>query len=170
MNPTKRWLMAAIGLIIAAALGFGSRRWLGPAPENSSCHYSHAANLALEINVGADIREKIRKLDSAFGEEFGRACGQLCSDREKLSEKLPVAKAGDPDTGAALEAIHRQQAHMERMTWNHLIAVRDLLPQDRRAEYVRKVRADWECDQARLRNASAMGACRMKPGKARAEE
>lgn len=170
MNRTGLWLISLAGLILAGVLGFGIYRWFQPMMTGPVCRYSQAANLALGINADAATQKKIQQLDAAFSVEFARVCGQLCSDRAKLSEKLMTAKAGDPEVSAALDNLHRQQAQMEQMTWNNIISMRDLLPEGQRVEYIRKVQADWADSQAHLRNVASMSQCQMEQGKPKTEK
>ncbi len=161
MDARRIWLISAAGLVAAAALGFLAYRGLEPILAGPACGHSQAADLALGLVTDAPTQQRIQALDAAYGAEYARACDQLCAERAKLSEKLITAQAADPEVAAALGLIHAQQARMEVMTWEHLIAVRDLLPPAQRARYVRRVQQDWAQGQARLRQIANAGQCQL---------
>lgn len=165
MGRMRLVLISLAGLILAGALGYGVYRQVQPLVAAPACDHSQAADLALNLAADPATQRRVQELDAAFGAQFSAACDQLCADRAKLSEKLVSARADDPEVASALERIHGQQARMEVLTWNHIIAVRDLLPEGQRADYVRKVQADWARGQARLRSAAAMGQCQMEKTK-----
>jgi hypothetical protein len=170
MKQSKFWLLSLTGLILSGVLGFGIYRWVQPRMAGPACGYSQAAKLALDTTNDAAAQKQIQAADAAFGTEFAAVCGQLCSQRAKLSEKLITAKADDPEVNAALDAIHRQQAQMEKITWKHIITVRDLLPEAQRGKYIRKVQDNWADGQARLRNAASLSQCQMEHGKPKTEK
>jgi hypothetical protein len=161
-SPRLVWISLA-GLILAGALGFGVTRSLQPTLVGSPCDHSQAANLALSLASDADTRQRVLAQDAAFGTEFAAACDRLCAERARLSDKLIMAKTNDPEVATTLAQIHVRQAQMELLTWNHIIAVRDLLPEAKRLVYVRRVREDWARGQTRLHTVANAGMCRM-PG------
>ncbi len=159
MIGNRTWLISLGVLLAAGAIGFAAFRLLAPKLQPEQCGPSQAASLALSVVADVPTQKRIQALDAAFAAEFAKACDSLCQDRAQLSERLIAAKPDDPEVSRTLELIHQQQARMELMTWNHIIAVRDLLPAAERAKYIHLVQVNWERSQARLRSVAQLGAC-----------
>jgi hypothetical protein len=159
-------IISLLALLVAAAAGYFCWGTLHSTVIGPACPHSTIANMALPVVKDPIARQKIESLDAAFTASFNQTCGQLCQERVRLSARLNQATPEDPESLGMLATITRLQSEIERSTWNHLLAVRDAMPAPERAEFVRKVQAQWVAGQRHMQKSMAEhGQCPMHEGK-----
>jgi|GEM_PF-3617421 len=166
MTRTRLWITTLAGLIAAVAIGYFGWQALHTVFARQTCPHSAVAAMALPAVKDPAIRKEIEALDATYTAAFQDACGRLCRERLLLAQRLETAPPADPETAARLAALSGLQAQLEQLTWNHLIAVRDTLPEQERAAFIDKVKSQWTAGQRHLRQAAEkQGACPAHGGK-----
>jgi hypothetical protein len=165
MDKRKLVLAGSSGLILLAVLAATyALVFHGGQGRHEACIPSTVAALALKQGPDPAAREQILVLDKTFGAQYGQACLDMCQQRTQLAERLGTAPGNDAEAQRLLNLINAQQAYLEKLTWQHLLAVRDRLPAPARAEFVQAVQKQWGQAVSRMQHQLTMtGGCSL-PG------
>jgi hypothetical protein len=144
MDKRKASLLGLSILVLVAVLAgttvlvvkWGNSRTVGCAP-------SRVADLALQGLKNPEAREKILALDKKFSTEYAQVCMEMCGQRTQLSEQLGTLGQDDPAGTRLLNLINADQALLEKLTWQHILAVRDVLTGPERTAFVQSVKKQW---------------------------
>jgi hypothetical protein len=127
-----RKVLAALGLgvLLTAGAASGARAFLRPDPDKWVCS---------EFCRTAQESEKVRALERAFRKGCSPECARLCAAREEVRTLLQRAHTVTPEIKAALEAAARARNTATVAVLEHVYAVAQALPEDRREDYLRAV-------------------------------
>ena len=161
MDKRKAVLLSVSGLLLATAL-LGTYALVSHWGQSRSmaCSPSAVAALAEKDLKDIQVRDKILAQDKAFSAQYGQVCMAMCAARTQLASRLGKVTSADPEALALLGQIADYQAQLEKMTWQHIMTVRDALPGQTRAAFVRAVQGQWEQAVSHMQHQVAMtGAC-----------
>jgi len=144
MDKRKTVRLTVSGLLLAVVL-LGTYTLVFTWGKNRSLDCASSAVAALAIKDLKDIqaRDQILAQDKTFSAQYGQVCMDMCAQRTQLAQLLGKAKNDDPEAAGLLGQITAHQAQLETMTWQHLLHVRDTLPEQKRAAFVQAVQAQW---------------------------
>lgn len=132
--PRSRVLpaLAALGLggLLAAGAAFGARVLLRPEPREWVC---------TEFCRTAQESEKVRALEQAFRKGCSPQCERMCFAQGEVRALLQRARTVTPEIKAALEEAARARSAAALAVLEHVYAVAEALPVDRREDYLRAV-------------------------------
>ncbi len=156
-------LLAAGGALVAGAGGFFLVRAFFSTPGGAPPSCSEAASLARRLNPDLASQARIEAADQIFLRRYQELCFRLCEQRRELAGRLAQATVEDPAARKNIAAIHETMADMEWLTFQHLVTLRNLLPAEARADYVKDIQARWEQGQQHLRCLAQGAACGVPP-------
>ncbi len=127
-----------------------------------SCATTRVGQWAHSLAATPDEKAKVKALDLTFSQQYAAACAHLCSQRELLAQQLGEPLAGT-QAKPLLDQINADQAQLEQLTWDHIVALRDVLPESKRGAFVQAVQKQWKQGLARMKH-QADAACAVHPG------
>jgi hypothetical protein len=132
LRPRVRQILAALtlGALLTAGAASGARALLRPDPEDWVCS---------EFCRTAQESEKVRSLERAFRKGCSPECARLCATQEEVRALMQRARTLTPEIKAALEAAAHARSAAALAVLEHVYAVAEALPADRREDYLRAV-------------------------------
>jgi hypothetical protein len=159
MNKFRMPIIAGICLMLSGITGYyltkgGSEH----KTEKKQCGSEIASVVdALELEEGT--LAAVHSLDKKFLEDYRKSCGVLCEQRKALSGYLNDAEKENPQAMQLITDIHTLYALQEKATFQHIIAVRDMLPDEQREPFIRKIQSRWEQGQQHLKRIAEKSCC-----------
>ncbi len=124
-------LLAALsGALLTGGAASAARALLRPSPEDWVC--SQFCRTAQQART-------VRALERAFRTGCSPECTRMCAAEENLRTLMRNACAITPEIKAAVEAAARARSEANLAVLQHVHAVAEALPEDRRGDYLRAV-------------------------------
>lgn len=124
MNPKLRSLLQLLAVALIAALSaWATHRFLSggpPSPGVVGRHYSIHEELRL---TAAQVKE-LAPLEASYEARWKELNGKIEQAHRELAESLRRDEAYSPAVGRAVEAITRAQADLQKVTLEHVFAMK----------------------------------------------
>ncbi|NTV51625.1 MAG: hypothetical protein HGA76_01225 [Candidatus Firestonebacteria bacterium] len=159
----RKTVLAVWSVLLLVGVMAGTYAWVfhgGQSRSAAVCAPSTVAGLAVKHVKDPESRKKILALDQAFSGQYAQVCTELCAERTRLARRLGEAPSDDPESQRLMNRITADQAQLEILTWQHIMRVRDSLPEPARTSFVQAVQAQWGEAVSRMQHhADTTGAC-----------
>ena len=133
MNERNRFALMIL-LAFAAAVGgvFIGRAWIAPpTPVESELHQL----LHDDLKLDADQTRKIEAIERQYALRRQALELELRSDNTRLASAIEAEHGYGPQVAAAVDASHRAMGELQKVTLEHIFAMRGVLRPDQAARF-----------------------------------
>ena len=135
--PKGRIVLIAVIAFLAALAGVATGRLLFPAPEPSETEL-HAL-LHRQLDLTADQHAKLEKIEETFAARRKTLEAGMRSDNARLAEAIAAEQGYGPRVSAAIDHSHMLMGDLQKVTLEHIFAMRAVLSPDQKAKFDRAV-------------------------------
>jgi Spy/CpxP family protein refolding chaperone len=135
--PKSRIVLIVVIAFAAALAGVGAGRLLFPAPEPSETEL-HAL-LHRQLDLTAEQHAQLEKIESDFAARRNAIETGMRSDNSRLAEAIAAEQGYGPRVSAAIDHSHMLMGDLQKVTLEHIFAMRAVLRPDQKAKFDRAV-------------------------------
>jgi Spy/CpxP family protein refolding chaperone len=135
--PRARIVLVIVIAFLAALAGVAAGRLLFPAPEPSETEL-HAL-LHRQLDLTADQQAKLEKIEADFATSRNAIETGMRSDNSRLAEAIAAEQGYGPRVSAAIDHSHMLMGDLQKVTLEHIFAMRAVLRPDQKNKFDRAV-------------------------------
>lgn len=132
----RSWLIPVLIAIVIGAMAYGLTRWAvctrcQPSPDR----LEDVSFLRRELGLTETQAREIRQLQTSLGAKLTDCCERHCAARARMVQALTADTNGNAQAEAVLAEMCRAYEQSERVTLNHIRAVRAVLNAEQRRQF-----------------------------------
>jgi Spy/CpxP family protein refolding chaperone len=135
--PRARIVLVIVIAFLAALAGVAAGRLLFPAPEPSETELH--AFLHRQLDLTADQQAKLEKIEADFATRRNAIETGMRSDNSRLAEAIAAEQGYGPRVSAAIDHSHMLMGDLQKVTLEHIFAMRAVLRPDQKNKFDRAV-------------------------------
>jgi Spy/CpxP family protein refolding chaperone len=135
--PRARIVLVIVIAFLAALAGVAAGRLLFPSPEPSETEL-HAL-LHRQLDLTADQQAKLEKIEADFATRRNAIETGMRSDNSRLAEAIAAEQGYGPRVSAAIDHSHMLMGDLQKVTLEHIFAMRAVLRPDQKNKFDRAV-------------------------------
>jgi Spy/CpxP family protein refolding chaperone len=133
----SRIVLVAVIAFLAALAGVAAGRLLFPAPQPSETEL-HAL-LHRQLDLTAEQHAQLDKIEGDFAARRQALELGMRSDNARLAEAIAGELGYGPNVSAAIDHSHRLMGELQKVTLEHIFAMRAVLRPDQKAKFDKAV-------------------------------
>lgn len=142
---------------LSCAIGYSITQFCIGSCRSEKRDQSSTVQYAIKYCTQKALKNKVFQMDKLYVSQYRSLCSQLCQKRASISKALADSSRKDPLLQQWIKESHHIMKEMETVTLDHILQIRDTLPEDKKKEFIADIQKELEIANQSLQLSS--GCC-----------